>query len=49
MRGNHWRINAGFCFLAALLLAGAPARADVVTDANAKAADTRLLLAVARR
>src|SRR5467141_3157398 len=33
-------MNAGIWLLAALLLAGAPgARADVVTDANAKAAD----------
>jgi hypothetical protein len=40
MTNIHWRLNAGLWLLAALLLAGAPrARADVVTDANAKAAD----------
>jgi hypothetical protein len=40
MRNIHWRLNAGLWLLAALLLAGAPrAHADVVTDANAKAAD----------
>jgi hypothetical protein len=40
MRSTRWRLNAGLWLLAALLLAGAPgARADVVTDANAKAAD----------
>ena len=40
MKSTRWRLNAGLWFLAALLLAGAPgARADVVTDANAKAAD----------
>jgi len=40
MTSTRWRLNAGLWLLAALLLAGAPrARADVVTDANAKAAD----------
>src|SRR2546430_4775782 len=40
MTNIHWRFNAGLWLLAAWLLAGAPpARADVVTDANAKAAD----------
>jgi hypothetical protein len=40
MTSIRWRLNAGLWLLAALLLAGAPrARADVVTDANAKAAD----------
>jgi hypothetical protein len=40
MTSTRWRQNAGLWFLAALLLAGAPrARADVVTDANARAAD----------
>jgi len=40
MRNIHWRLNAGLWLLAALLLGGAPgARADVATDANAKAAD----------
>ena len=39
MRIIRWRCYARLCFLAALLLTGAPARADVVTDANAKAAD----------
>ena len=36
----RWHLNAALPLLVALLLAGAPgARADVVTDANAKAAD----------
>src|SRR5438046_10461627 len=40
MTSTRWRLNAGLWLLAALLLAGAPrASADVVTDANAKAAD----------
>jgi hypothetical protein len=40
MAMNRWRIGACLWFLAVSLLAGAPgARADVVTDANAKAAD----------
>ena len=40
MTSIRWRLNAGLWLFAALLLAGAPwARADVVTDANAKAAD----------
>jgi hypothetical protein len=40
MRTTRWRLNAGLSLLATLLLAGAPwARADVVTDANAKAAE----------
>src|SRR5258705_4052311 len=40
MTNHHWRTTAGVCALALSFLAGAPgARADVVTDANAKAAD----------
>ena len=40
MKSTRWRLNAGLWFLAALLLGGAPeVRADVVSDANAKAAD----------
>src|SRR5438105_5991007 len=40
MTSTRWRLSVGLWLLAALLLAGAPrARADVVTDANAKAAD----------
>ena len=40
MKSTRWHLNAGLWFLAALLLGGAPAvRADVVSDANAKAAD----------
>src|SRR5436305_10228543 len=40
MTSTYWRLNAFLWLIAALLLAGAPrASADVVTDANAKAAD----------
>jgi len=40
MTSTRWRLSVGLWLVAALLLAGAPrARADVVTDANAKAAD----------
>ena len=40
MKSTRWRLNAGLWFLVALLLGGAPGvRADVVSDANAKAAD----------
>ena len=40
MKSTRWRLNAGLWFLATLLLGGAPGvRADVVSDANAKAAD----------
>ena len=40
MKRIRWHLNAVLTLLAALLLAAAPAtRADVVTDANAKAAD----------
>ena len=40
MKNTRWRLNAGLWFLAALLLGGAPGvRADVVSVANAKAAD----------
>ena len=40
MKGNRWQISACLGLLTAGLLAGAPrAHADVVTDANAKAAD----------
>jgi hypothetical protein len=39
MMSTRWRLNSCFWLVAALVLAGAPARADVVTDANAKAAD----------
>jgi hypothetical protein len=40
MRSNPWRLNLGFWLLATLLLGGAPrVQADIVTDANAKAAD----------
>src|SRR4051794_39005613 len=40
MSNTHWRLNAGLSLLAAFIVAGAlPARADVVTDANVKAAD----------
>ena len=39
MSSTRWRLKSGLWLVAALLLAGAPARADVVTDANAKAAD----------
>src|ERR1700693_49466 len=40
MKSTRWRLNAGLWFLAALLLGGPPGvRADVVTDANATAAD----------
>src|ERR1700730_6285060 len=40
MKSICWRLHAGLCLLAALVLGAAPgARADVVTDANAKAAD----------
>jgi hypothetical protein len=40
MKSICWRLNAGLWLLAALVLGAAPdARADVVTDANAKAAD----------
>ena len=40
MKSNPWLLNLGFWFLTALLLGGARAvHADVVTDANAKAAD----------
>jgi hypothetical protein len=40
MRSIRWRLIAGLCLVAVFLLSGAPgARADVVSDANAKAAD----------
>jgi hypothetical protein len=39
MTSTRWRLNSCFWLFAALVLAGAPARADVVTDANAKAGD----------
>jgi len=40
MRSIPWRLNLGFWLLTAVLLGGAPGvHADVVTDANAKAAD----------
>jgi hypothetical protein len=40
MNSTLWRLNAGLWFLAPLLLGTAPGvRADVVSDANAKAAD----------
>ena len=40
MKINRWPISAGIWLLAAVVLAGAPCvQADVVTDANAKAAD----------
>jgi hypothetical protein len=40
MRSIRWRLNAVLWLLAAMLLGGAPeVRADVVSDANAKAAD----------
>ncbi len=40
MKKNHWRATAAVLALALSFLVGAPgARADVVTDANAKAAD----------
>ena len=40
MKTNRWQISARIWVLVAVMLAGAPgARADVVTDANAKAAD----------
>jgi PAP2 superfamily len=40
MMSTRWRLNAGLWILAAVLLGGAAgARADIITDANAKAAD----------
>ena len=40
MRSIHWRLIEGLCLVSVFLLSGAPgARADVVSDANAKAAD----------